>query len=159
MTIYMDYSSPIGQLYLLSNGDSLIGCYFADSWNGSARDLKRGEDSVLVKAVSQLNEYFSGARRHFDLNLEFSGTEFQKIVWSSLLDIPYGSTWTYKQQAQSIGKEKAVRAVGSTNGKNPLSIFVPCHRVIGSSGKLTGYAGGLDKKEFLLNLENKLILD
>jgi methylated-DNA-[protein]-cysteine S-methyltransferase len=109
---------------------------------------------TLLETERQLREYFAGKRDRFDLPLEFSGTEFQKKVWRALLEIPYGETRSYRSIAQQIGHAAAVRAVGAANGRNPISIVAPCHRVIGSSGKLTGFAGGLDVKERLLALEN-----
>lgn len=106
-----------------------------------------------MQTEQQLNEYFSGTRKTFTIPLHPIGTEFQKQVWTALTSIPYGETRTYAQLASQIGNPKAVRAVGAANGKNPLSIIVPCHRVIGSSGNLTGFAGGLDAKATLLSLE------
>jgi len=108
---------------------------------------------ILLNTQQQLIEYFSGQRKVFDIPLDFEGTDFQKKVWSALLTIPYGETRSYKQIAQQLGHEKAVRAVGAANGKNPISIIAPCHRVIGAGGALVGFAGGLDKKEILLRLE------
>ena len=109
---------------------------------------------VLQNAVSQLNEYFEGKRLNFDLKLNPKGTDFQKKVWKGLLQIPYGKTRTYLEQSKVLGDVKAIRAVASANGKNPLWIVVPCHRVIGSDGSLTGYAGGLWRKKWLLEHEN-----
>ncbi len=108
---------------------------------------------VLVRAEEQLGEYFAGSRTTFDLQLDFIGSEFQNKVWQALLSIPYGATCTYSEIAIRIGRPTAARAVGAANGRNPLSIIAPCHRVIGSSGKLTGYAGGLEAKAKLLALE------
>ena len=109
---------------------------------------------ILQNAVSQLNEYFEGKRLNFDLKLNPKGTDFQKKVWKGLLQIPYGKTRTYLEQSKVLGDVKAIRAVASANGKNPLWIVVPCHRVIGSDGSLTGYAGGLWRKKWLLEHEN-----
>jgi len=111
------------------------------------------EHPVLRKAARQLAEYFRGRRKTFDLALDFAGTKFQRDVWNALLTIPYGQTRSYAQIAKQIGSPAAVRAVGAANGRNPISIIAPCHRVIGSSGKLTGFAGGLDVKAKLLALE------
>jgi methylated-DNA-[protein]-cysteine S-methyltransferase len=108
---------------------------------------------MLLEAERQLNDYFSGKRKSFTLKLDFKGTEFQKKVWEALLTIPFGETRSYGQIAKQIKKPAAVRAVGAANGKNPISIIAPCHRVIGSRGKLTGFAGGLEAKAFLLSLE------
>ncbi|WP_297793685.1 methylated-DNA--[protein]-cysteine S-methyltransferase [uncultured Eudoraea sp.] len=109
---------------------------------------------ALEEAVYQLNEYFEGNRKHFDLLLNPEGTEFQKKVWNALLEIPYGKTMSYLELSKKLGDVKAIRAVASANGKNPLWIIVPCHRVIGSDGSLTGYAGGLHRKKWLLNHES-----
>jgi methylated-DNA-[protein]-cysteine S-methyltransferase len=111
------------------------------------------DNPILVRAVQQLQEYFAGTRNRFDLELDFAGTDFQKKVWQALLTIPFGETRSYSQIAEQIGNPSAVRAVGAANGKNPISIVAPCHRVIGASGKLTGFAGGLEAKERLLTLE------
>ena len=154
MTIYIDYPSPIGQLYLISNGHALVGCYFENAWSSKSDESKEGRDDVLDLVVSQLDEYFNKKRKMFNLPIELNGTEFQKAVWKSLLQIPYGETCSYQKQAESIGNVKAVRAVGSTNGKNPISIIIPCHRVIGKNGSLTGYAGGMENKKHLLALES-----
>tara|TARA_R110000868_G_scaffold112089_1_gene302101 strand:+ start:184 stop:654 length:471 start_codon:yes stop_codon:yes gene_type:complete len=110
--------------------------------------------AVLQEAVSQLNAYFDGERTSFDFKLNPKGTEFQKKVWNALLEIPYGKTRTYLEQSKNLGDVKAIRAVASANGKNPLWVVVPCHRVIGSNGSLTGYAGGLWRKKWLLEHEN-----
>ena len=106
-----------------------------------------------MRTVQQLREYFAGTRTRFELDLDFVGTEFQKQVWAALLTIPFGETRSYSEIARQIGNPSAVRAVGAANGKNPISIVAPCHRVIGASGKLTGFAGGLEAKERLLTLE------
>jgi len=111
------------------------------------------EHAVLNQTKLQLEEYFSGRRTQFDLPLAAKGTDFQQSVWQALCKIPYGETWSYQQLADEIGNPKAVRAVGLANGKNPISVIVPCHRVIGKNGKLTGYAGGVETKEKLLQLE------
>lgn len=112
---------------------------------------------VIELSVAQLDEYFSGKRHDFDIPLLFAGTDFQKMVWNALLDIPYGMTVSYSEMARRIGRPEAVRAVANANGANAISIFAPCHRVIGSDRTLTGYGGGLDAKEYLLKLENSLI--
>ncbi|WPY98799.1 methylated-DNA--[protein]-cysteine S-methyltransferase [Christiangramia sp. OXR-203] len=109
---------------------------------------------ILQTAILQLQEYFSGRRQQFDLKLNPKGTDFQKKVWEELRNIPYGTTISYLELSRKLGDEKAIRAVASANGKNPLWIVVPCHRVIGSDGSLTGYAGGLHRKKWLLDLEN-----
>jgi methylated-DNA-[protein]-cysteine S-methyltransferase len=117
------------------------------------QSFEMNETSLLKNAAQQLNEYLEGKRNSFDLPLNPKGTEFQKKVWAALCDIPYGETRSYKQIAECVGNSKACRAVGMANNKNPIMIFIPCHRVVGSDGSLTGYAGGLDMKEKLLSLE------
>jgi methylated-DNA-[protein]-cysteine S-methyltransferase len=121
-----------------------------------------GEDAghpLLVEAERQLGEYFAGTRSRFDLKLDFNGTDFQKLVWNALLTIPFGQTRSYRQIARQIGRPAAVRAVGAANGRNPISIIAPCHRVIGANGALTGFAGGLQVKERLLALEAASLRD
>lgn len=115
--------------------------------------LPEAETGALTEAYRQLDEYLAGTRREFTLRLSPAGTEFQRGVWNALLDIPYGETRSYKEVACAIGNEKGTRAVGSANHSNPISVFIPCHRVIGADGKLTGYGGGLPVKERLLALE------
>lgn len=126
------------------------------SFSDIIKENDKGSE-VLDKALKQMNEYFSGERKKFDLPLYFEGTEFQKSVWNELRKIPYGTTVSYKDIAEGIKNEKAVRAVGNANNKNKIMIIVPCHRVIGKNGKLVGFAGGLDKKEFLLEHEKKFV--
>lgn len=139
------------KLFLTANERALTGVYFTPR-----NPSPQGEEGFRVRSLAeqQLAEYFSGQRKVFDLPLEFTGTDFQKRVWSALLTIPYGETRSYADIAKQVGSPKAVRAVGLANSKNPISIIVPCHRVIGSDGKLTGYAGGLHNKEYLLRLEH-----
>ena len=117
-------------------------------------EYKIQDDEILQKVKVQLQEYFQNKREIFDIPLFLVGSEFQKSVWNTLLKIPYGETRTYKQQALLIGNEKAVRAVANANGANAISIIIPCHRIIGTNGKLTGYAGGLDTKQLLLDIES-----
>ncbi|MFE3846967.1 methylated-DNA--[protein]-cysteine S-methyltransferase [Flavobacterium sp. LB3P45] len=119
-----------------------------------AGEVSNAIPTVLQESVTQLNDYFEGKRTDFDFELNPKGTEFQQKVWKSLLDIPYGKTRTYLEQSKILGDVKAIRAVASANGKNPLWIVVPCHRVIGTDGSLTGYAGGLWRKKWLLEYEN-----
>lgn len=148
--------SPVGMLTLVARGPALAAVLWEHERENRVRLGPLSEDTfhpVLRDTEKQLNEYFAGARRRFDLPLDFQGTEFQKQVWQALLDIPYGETRSYGQIAQSIGNPKSVRAVGAANGKNPISIIAPCHRVIGASGALTGFAGGLEAKALLLSLE------
>jgi methylated-DNA-[protein]-cysteine S-methyltransferase len=149
---YLD--SPIGPLLLTSNGAALTGLYM----NVPARDTPRivaggREDpnaAPFPEAVRQLTQYFAGERRDFELPLAPCGTPFQQRVWQALTEIPYGVTWSYGQLAKRIGNPKASRAVGLANGSNPISILVPCHRVIGADGSLTGYGGGMERKQWLL---------
>lgn len=148
--------SPVGILYLVANEKNLCGVIYEKMWvtfKEQFNDLVEEENPVTQDTKSQLEEYFAGERKSFELPFEVDGTDFQKKVWMALKDIPFGQTKTYKQQAEWIASPKAVRAVGRTNGLNPLSIVLPCHRVVGSNGSLTGYAGGLEAKEYLLNLE------
>lgn len=148
--------SPVGELKLVTRENKLVAILWE---NDSLSRVALGEmvenqnHPVLVEAEKQLTEYFDGIRHAFSLNIEFHGTEFQKQVWRELQKIPYGETRSYADIAQQIGNPKAVRAVGAANGKNPISIITPCHRVVGSNGKLTGFAGGLKTKEYLLQLE------
>lgn len=143
--------SPVGTLTLWEEDGALTGLYFGRP----PREGREGTSPLLEEAQRQLAQYFAGERRQFDLPLAPRGTDFQKQVWRALEDIPYGETRTYGEIAQAIGKPKACRAVGMANHRNPLSIFVPCHRVVGAGGSLTGYGGGLEAKRFLLDLEQK----
>lgn len=148
--------SPVGPLYLAADSTALRAVIFENGWSefqSQNPHLKKQSNKITTQAATQLAEYFCGRRKKFDVPYVLEGTQFQTKVWSTLGKIPYGSTFTYKQQAELVGNPNAVRAVGGTNGRNPLAIILPCHRVIGSSGKLTGYAGGLEKKKFLLTLE------
>ena len=149
--------SPVGQLTLVARNGKLAAILWETERANRVRlgELVEVDDSpALLQAERQLNEYFAGTRDRFDLELDFEGTEFQKKVWAALLTIPFGETRSYSQIATQIGSPKAVRAVGAANGRNPISIVAPCHRVIGASGRLTGFAGGLEAKQFLLTLED-----
>ena len=160
------YESPCGVLLLGSFGDKLCLCDWQVEKHRSQVDkrLKRilraefeeGTSEVIEQAVLQLDEFFAGKRREFDVPLLFVGTDFQKTVWNELLKIPFGKTISYGEMAQRIGLPKAVRAVANANGANSMSIFAPCHRVIGSDRSLTGYGGGLAAKQMLLELEGVL---
>ena len=144
--------SPVGPLVLSAEGDSLTAISFSDQPGVDAPS--KGVPPVLVEAQRQLVAYFAGELKHFDLSLAARGTPFQQRVWAELANIPYGSTASYGDIARRLGMVAgASRAVGLANGSNPLAIVVPCHRVIGSNGTLTGYAGGLERKRFLLGLE------
>jgi methylated-DNA-[protein]-cysteine S-methyltransferase len=149
-TIYTTTPSPIGELLLTSDGSALTRLHMSpfdveDAW---VRD-----DEAMQAYVDQLGDYFAGRRRDFDLPLAPAGTEFQQRVWAALQEIPYGETWSYLELATRIGNPKACRAVGLANGRNPIAVVVPCHRVIGANGSLTGYGGGMERKRVLLDLE------
>lgn len=153
-TYYTNIESPLGRLLILGDGDFVTGLYLPDHKGWSGLDPAWERTEVPFREVrKQLDEYFAGKRREFDVPLKPAGTPFQQRVWSELVKIPYGNTLTYIELARRIGQPTASRAVGNANGRNPVSIIVPCHRVVGGNGKLTGYAGGLDKKEWLLNHE------
>lgn len=145
--------SPIGRLELVEEGGALVAIHFDAPADGSPRH-ERGGSAVLTRAHQQLSEYFAGSRHEFDLPLRPAGTEFQRRVWDVLATVPWGTTTTYGAIAARLGLPPgASRAVGAANGANPLPVVLPCHRVIGSDGTLTGYAGGLDRKALLLRLE------
>lgn len=153
---YSSHPSPLGEILLVADATGLTGLHFvdqkhfpkdADTWT-----LHAGHP-VLSAAREQLDEYFAGRRRTFDLPLAARGTPFQRQVWALLCEIPYGTTTSYGALAAMLGQPTASRAVGAANGRNPIGIIVPCHRVVGSAGALTGYAGGLERKEALLALE------
>lgn len=150
-------ASPCGPLTLVAEDDVLCGLYMHEQRHRPASGTfgPPGVGDLFERAAAQLTEYFAGQRRVFDLPLSCHGTPFQRSVWSALLEIPYGETVTYGELAQQLGKPAASRAVGLANGKNPISIIVPCHRVIGSTGSLTGYGGGLERKRYLLDFERR----
>ena len=150
--------SPLGELLLVSNGTALTGLYMgrdAEAYKKppATRDSWIKKPELFKDARNQLKEYFTGKRSVFDLSIHYTGTSFQNRVWDELRKIPYGSTVTYGELAARIGKPGASRAVGGANNRNPISIIVPCHRVIGAGGDLVGYGGGLDKKRWLLDHE------
>ena len=155
-TLYSTIASPIGELLLTSDGASVTGLYMHKQKHGAARtgDWKR-DDAALSEPRAQLEAYFAGALREFDLPLAAEGTPFQQRVWRALCEIPYGETISYGELARRIGQPTASRAVGLANGQNPIAIVVPCHRVIGANGSLTGYGGGLERKRWLLAHEGK----
>lgn len=147
--------SPIGPLTLVSDGDALTGVYMAEhTHRPDSTAFGPRDDRVLAEAAAQLGEYFAGQRTGFDLRVELHGTPFQRRVWAELTRIGYGETISYGQLAARLGQPTASRAVGLANGRNPVSIVVPCHRVIGAGGSLTGYGGGVERKRFLLDLES-----
>lgn len=152
------WSSPIGDLFLYANETHLVALLFADDAPDFLRYFKNSQlveksNAVIELAVTQLTDYFNRKRISFDIPLQLEGTAFQKKAWAELARIPYGKTVTYAIQAKNIQAGKAFRAVGSANGKNPIAIIIPCHRVIGSNGKIAGYAGGVSMKAKLLELE------
>ncbi|MEG1697356.1 MAG: methylated-DNA--[protein]-cysteine S-methyltransferase, partial [Acinetobacter sp.] len=153
--VYMYMDSPVGALKLVAHDQALVAVMWDNEDHKRVRLAELIEDRqhpMLLRVKKQLEQYFAGQRQQFDLPLDFQGTDFQQQVWQALLTIPYGEKRSYKDIAVQIGNEKAVRAVGAANGRNPISIIAPCHRVIGSSGALVGFAGGLDKKQILLSL-------
>ena len=154
MHYYTMIDSPIDPLLLVGDGEQLTGLYMDAEVNFEKIAAEGKEDAKVFRtAIEQLRAYFAGELRHFDLPTRAQGTAFQQRVWQALSEIPYGVTVSYKHIAERIGAPKAVRAVGLANGQNPISIIVPCHRVIGANGKLTGYGGGLPRKQWLLGHE------
>lgn len=155
---YTTFPSPVGALKLVASDQGLT----AILWENDDPDRvrlgamsERPDHPVLAETVRQLTDYFARTRTRFDLPLDFRGTDFQRSVWAALLTIPFGETRSYADIAAQIGRPTATRAVGAANGRNPISIIAPCHRVIGSNGSLTGFAGGLKAKEYLLGLESR----
>jgi len=151
------YDSPVGTLTLVAGSKGLRAVIWP-ARDGrhvglAGTDVEPGRSAILEQAASELDEYFAGDRTSFDVPLELEGTEFQLAAWNALADIPYGETRSYTEQATRIGRPTAVRAVGAANGRNPVSIVLPCHRVVGSDGTLRGFGGGLDVKEWLLQHE------
>jgi methylated-DNA-[protein]-cysteine S-methyltransferase len=158
--VFKTVASPIGRLKLVASDDGLAAILWENDNPRRVRLNIVAEDEnhpVLRETERQLTEYFAGRRKAFDVELDFAGTAFQKKVWAALLTIPFGETRSYAQLARQIGNPTATRAVGAANGKNPISIIAPCHRVIGSNGTLTGFAGGLEAKAHLLGLEGALL--
>lgn len=154
--VYKTMKSPVGELKLVASDKGLAAILWENDNPRRVRLTPVSEEKnnpVLLEAERQLKDYFSGKRKSFSVKLDFKGTEFQKKVWAALLTIPFGETRSYGQIAKQIQNPKAVRAVGGANGKNPIPIIAPCHRVIGSTGKLTGFGGGLEAKARLLALE------
>lgn len=150
--------SPVGTLTLVARGERLAAVLWEEERENRVRlgDVHRDDEQpILREAARQLEEYFAGKRQRFELALDFAGTAFQRQVWAALLTIPFGQTRSYSDIARQIGNPSAVRAVGAANGRNPISIIAPCHRVIGASGSLTGFAGGMPAKQYLLALEGQ----
>jgi methylated-DNA-[protein]-cysteine S-methyltransferase len=152
---YAVVASPIGDLVVWGEGSTLSGLSFSDSRKAAAVDPAwERADASFAQVAEELRAYFAGELTHFDLTLAPHGTEFQRRVWDALLQIPYGSTTTYGQLAAELGDPRSTRAVGLANGRNPIAIVIPCHRVIGADGNLTGYGGGMDRKRWLLAHES-----
>ena len=152
-TCFTSFSSPVGELTLIGTAQGLEGVWFDTARHARDRSGWQRDDALFAEARTQLEEYFRGERQCFTLKLAARGTVFQRQCWAALSEIPYGETRSYGQQARAIAKEKAVRAVGLANGQNPISIIVPCHRVIGVNGALTGFGGGIERKRWLLEHE------
>jgi methylated-DNA-[protein]-cysteine S-methyltransferase len=146
--------SPLGPLTLVATDGALSGAYMEGQLHlPDPVTFGPRTGAGFEEAAEQLGEYFAGQRRHFTLRTRLAGSDFQRRVWQALTDIPYGETWTYARLADALGRRDRIRAVGAANGRNPIAVVVPCHRVVGSDGSLTGYAGGLARKRFLLDLE------
>lgn len=143
--------SPVGMIQITAIDDAIVDISFVEK-----EKAQGSNSSILRQATTELSEYLIGKRKNFTFKMAPKGTPFQQKVWQQLLEIPYGKTTSYQEIAERVGSPKAVRAVGAANGKNPIGIVVPCHRVIGKNGKLTGYAGGLDRKLWLLELEQSI---
>ena len=152
-TVYGYVDSPIGAIEIGASAECVIDVNFVDR----RRETSSQESPVLCQAIEQIKAYFKRRLQVFDLPLDMAGTPFQRSVWQALLTVPFGHTASYQQMADAVGNPKAVRAVGAANGKNPISIIVPCHRIIGKNGSLTGYGGGMWRKEWLLRHEGVLL--
>lgn len=150
----VDYQSPIGVVEIIGSNEAIYSILFSEE-DILVNPLNEDTPQVLTDCYHQLDEYFKGERHEFTFPMKIEGTPFQQLVWQSLTTIPYAKTASYKHIAVTMGNEKAIRAVGTANGRNKLSIVIPCHRIIGASGKLVGYAGGLWRKEWLLHHEQK----
>ena len=150
---YAYFDSPIGLVEVSGTDSAILSVEFVDS-----EQVNYESNGYVKQAADQVAEYFAGHRQNFNMNLEFDGTDFQRRVWQALLSVPYGETVSYQDIANAIENPRAVRAVGAANGQNPISIVVPCHRIIGSNGQLTGYGSGLWRKEWLLNHEGSLLV-
>jgi methylated-DNA-[protein]-cysteine S-methyltransferase len=155
--IQYEMRSPAGPLYLVAGSKGLQGIFWQKQPVRCVQNLdpKRAEDRPIIKVVKQLKEYFAGKRKEFDIDLNFTGTVFQNRVWKALSEIPFGKTVAYKDIAKKIKNPKAVRAVGTANGRNPFCIIVPCHRVIAADGSIGGYGGGISVKRQLLDIEKR----
>ncbi|MGE3314047.1 MAG: methylated-DNA--[protein]-cysteine S-methyltransferase [Planctomycetaceae bacterium] len=151
---YSELDSPLGKIVVCGDGPFVTGLFLPDHKGFSGIDARwTRSDARFAEIRAQLAEYFAGTRQSFDVPLRLDGTPFQKRVWQELVNIPFGSTITYAELARRIGRPTASRAVGHANGRNPVSILIPCHRVVATDGKLTGYAGGISRKKWLIDLE------
>lgn len=162
ITQYTVFSSPLGPLTAVANHHGLKAVYMSEhkrrpSLDALGTPVLAVDNPFLAAAVEQLGQYFAGTRKNFDVPLAPAGNDFQQRVWAALVTIPFGESRSYGDLAQMFGNRSMAQAVGSANGRNPISIIVPCHRVVGADGSLVGYAGGLERKEFLLELENPLL--
>lgn len=155
---YTEYDSPVGRLTLVASDVGLQAVWWPDDSRAQPAGTRQDDHPVLLAAVAQLQEYFNGRRMQFDVPLDPTGTDFQQAAWKILREIPYGQTISYGEQARRMGDPRKARAVGAANGRNPISIIVPCHRVVATSGSLTGFAGGLDVKSWLLDFERRHVL-
>ena len=154
---FCHYPSPLGKLLIGESGNAIVYCQWEDSVDerfiATWEEDKERQNALLTLACRQMSEYFAGKRKAFDLPIRLNGTPFQQIVWKGLQQIPYGETLSYAGLARQIGREKAARAVGNANNHNPLMIIIPCHRVVASNGEISGYAGGIVRKAWLLEKE------
>ena len=150
--VHTEMESPVGPLHLFANDEGLTGLYM-NIQRYEMPDGQTGANAILKQAEHELQEYFEGKRREFSVPLNPQGTEFRKLVWAELLNIPFGKTISYGELAKRLGDPLLTRAVGTANGANPISIIIPCHRVVGANGHLTGYGGGIERKRWLLDHE------
>ncbi len=160
MIDYCEWRSPLGTMLLAAGDDGLCGAYFVGQKHFPRLDehWRRGDSALLAQARRELEEYFAGCRQRFSLPLAPRGTAFQRRVWRALEQVAYGATLSYGELARRLGAPGAARAVGAAVGRNPLSLFIPCHRAVGGDGALTGYAGGIERKRALLELERGVML-
>jgi len=153
MQYYYSYQTPLGELCIVEEND----CIAKIKYKVDFCSIEKKETTLIKTTFQQLTEYFAGERKNFDIPIKLIGTEFQVQVWEALQTIPYGKIWNYKRLAEAVGSPKGYRAVGLANNRNPISIIVPCHRVVGINGDLVGYAGGIENKKYLLNLEQNTL--
>ena len=151
MPYYYPYQTPFGEIWIVEENNFIVKIKYKIDFCG----MEKKETALMQQTNQQLTEYFAGKRKKFDIPIKLIGTKFQMQVWEALQTIPYGEIWSYKRLAETVGSPKGYRAVGMANNRNPISIIVPCHRVVGINGALVGYAGGINKKKYLLDLEQK----